>query len=58
MAGGDSPEEKLTGLSKHFNSVTDRGRANVSNLKVCPLMRSYLIWWANIFKPMSQFRVS
>ena len=30
MAGGDSPEEKLTGLSKHFNSVPDRGRANVA----------------------------
>ncbi|XP_033327831.2 ATP synthase F(0) complex subunit k, mitochondrial [Megalopta genalis] len=30
MAGESSDEPKLTGLSKHFNSITDRGRANVA----------------------------
>lgn len=35
MASSSDSEPKLTGLSKHFNSVTDRGRANVSNLKIC-----------------------
>ncbi|XP_076626269.1 ATP synthase F(0) complex subunit k, mitochondrial-like [Colletes latitarsis] len=32
MAGADSPEEKLTGFSKYYNSVTDRGRANVAKV--------------------------
>ncbi|XP_076183905.1 ATP synthase F(0) complex subunit k, mitochondrial [Ptiloglossa arizonensis] len=30
MAGEDSPEKNLTGFSKYYNSVTDRGRANVA----------------------------
>ncbi|KAK1117363.1 hypothetical protein K0M31_016735 [Melipona bicolor] len=30
MASSSDSEPKLTGLSKHFNSVTDRGRANVA----------------------------
>ncbi|XP_078045128.1 ATP synthase F(0) complex subunit k, mitochondrial [Augochlora pura] len=30
MSGGSSDDPKLTGLSKHFNSITDRGRANVA----------------------------
>ncbi|XP_076232951.1 ATP synthase F(0) complex subunit k, mitochondrial [Calliopsis andreniformis] len=32
MAGGDSQEEKLTGFAKYYNSVTDRGRANVAKV--------------------------
>lgn len=31
MAGDDAGDANLKGLSKYFNSQTNRGRANVSN---------------------------
>lgn len=49
MAGGDAVDEsKLTGLSKHFNGSTMRGRANVSALiyscdrDLCNIMEKFL----------------
>lgn len=40
-----SEEPKLTGLSKYFNSVTDRGRANVAISALTGMAIAGLYFW-------------
>ncbi|CAN8023702.1 unnamed protein product [Ixodes persulcatus] len=47
MAGGSGIDEsQFKGLSKHFNSFTDRGRANIAKVTYAGLGLIALYFWA------------